>query len=59
MPIRYEELGHHLDKLKKDKFLPHSEEKRKLLLDYYGENVMKLKIQSRLDIFIQEMLTPY
>jgi cation-transporting P-type ATPase 13A2 len=29
------------------------------LIEYYGENVMRLAIQSRLDIFIQEMLTPY
>lgn len=59
VPVRYQELGLHLDKLKKDKFLPFSEEERKELLQYYGENVMKLRIQSKLDIFIQEMLTPY
>jgi ribosomal protein S15P/S13E len=42
VPVRYEELGHHLDQLKKDRFLPLSEAKRTRLLDYYGENVMKL-----------------
>lgn len=59
VPIRYEELGLHLDQLKKDRFVPLSQIRRGKLLDYFGENVMRLEVQSRLDIFIQEMLTPY
>jgi hypothetical protein len=42
VPIRYEELGLHLDRLKKDKFVPYTNQKREKLLEYYGENVMKL-----------------
>lgn len=59
VPVRYEELGMHLDKLKKDKFFPLSDSKRSELLSYYGENVMKLPIRNRVSIFIEEMLTPY
>jgi hypothetical protein len=59
VPIRYEELGLHLDKLKKDKFFPLTEVKRTELLSYYGVNVMSLPTQSRLQVFIQEMLTPF
>lgn len=53
VPIRYEELGLHLDKLRKDKFVPYSEQKREEILKYYGENVMRLPVQSQLDIFVQ------
>lgn len=53
VPIRYEELGLHLDQLKKDRFVPLSQGRRAQLLDYYGENLMRLEVQSRLDIFIQ------
>lgn len=36
VPVRYEELGMHLDKLKKDRFYPMTETKRTELLSYYG-----------------------
>jgi|JI9StandDraft_2_1071091.scaffolds.fasta_scaffold68481_2 cation-transporting ATPase 13A2 len=49
----------HLDKLKKDKFFPLSDAKRIDLLSYYGENLMKLPIRNRVEIFIEEMLTPF
>lgn len=36
VPIRYEELGLHLDHLKKDRFVPLSQTRREQLLEYYG-----------------------
>jgi hypothetical protein len=48
VPVRYEELGMHLDKLKKDKFVPMSENKRTELVGYYGKNIMELPVQSRI-----------
>lgn len=59
VPIRYEELGMHLDKLKKDKFYPMSDAKRTQLIGYYGENVMRLPVRNRIQVFIEEMLTPF
>ena len=59
LPIRYEELGIQLDKLKKGKYEPHKPKARKRLLDYYGLNEIRLPVQNLVEVFIQEMLTPY
>lgn len=59
LPIRYEDLGHQLDKLKKNTYRPYTSTKRLKLRQYYGDNVIKLEVQSKIEVFLQEMLTPY
>ena len=59
LPIRYEDLGLQLDKLKKGIYEPYNPKSRKKLLDHYGHNEICLPVQSVFQVFIQEMLTPY
>ena len=30
-----------------------------MLLEYYGVNAIRLQVQSKIEVFLQEMLTPY